>query len=122
MLADLPPHSSVTFFKVAAALAMMSRPTSVEPVNATLSTSGLVVSTSPITPPGPEMMFTTPGGNPTSSTIRASSSAFSGVSDAGFSTIVLPVASAGPSFHTAISSGKFHGMMEAHTPIGSRMV
>ena len=119
---DLPPHSNVTFFRVPEALAMMSLPTSVDPVKAILSTSGLVVSTSPILPPGPEMMLTTPGGNPHSSTIRASSIADNGVSDAGFSTMVLPVPSAGPSFQTAIISGKFHGMIDAHTPIGSRMV
>ena len=122
ILADLPPHSRVTFFSVPDALAMMSRPTSVEPVKATLSTSGLVVMTSPMLPPGPAMMLTTPGGKPTSSMIRASSIALSGVSLAGLSTIVLPVASAGPSFQTAISSGKFHGMIEAQTPIGSRIV
>ena len=101
---------------------MISRPTSVDPVKATLSTSGLVVMTSPMRPPGPVMMLTTPSGNPHSSTMRASSMADSGVSVAGLSTIVFPVASAGPSFHTAIISGKFHGMIDAHTPIGSLIV
>ena len=38
-------------------------------------------------------------------------SAVSGVCSAGFRTIVQPAASAGPSFHAAISSGKFHGMI-----------
>ena len=33
----------------------------------------------------------------------------SGVCSAGFSTTQLPAASAGASFQTAISSGKFHG-------------
>ena len=122
ILADLPPHSSVTFFRVPAALTMMSLPTSVEPVKAILSTSGLVVSTSPISPPGPVITFTTPGGKPHSSMMRASSMAESGVSEAGFKMIVLPVPSAGPSFHTAIISGKFHGMIDAHTPMGSRIV
>ena len=52
--------------------------------------------------------------------ILASSKAEHGVSVAGFRTTVLPVASAGPSFHTAIMSGKFHGMIWPQTPIGSR--
>ena len=42
----------------------------------------------------------------------------SGVVSAGFSTTVLPVASAGASFHAAISSGKFHGMIWPATPTG----
>ncbi len=44
----------------------------------------------------------------------------SGVFDAGLSTTLLPIASAGASFQTAITSGKFHGTMPAHTPTGSR--
>jgi hypothetical protein len=50
----------------------------------------------------------------------ASSKAEQGVSVAGFNTRVFPVASAGPIFHTAIMSGKFHGMICPHTPNGSR--
>lgn len=42
-----------------------------------------------------------------------------GVCSAGFSTTQLPAASAGASFHTAISSGKFHGMICPTTPSGS---
>ena len=42
-----------------------------------------------------------------------------GVCSAGLSTIALPPASAGASFHTAISSGKFHGMIWPTTPSGS---
>ena len=42
-----------------------------------------------------------------------------GVCSAGFSTTQLPAASAGASFHTAISSGKFHGMIWPTTPSGS---
>ena len=46
----------------------------------------------------------------------------SGVSSAGFSTTVLPAASAGASFHEAIASGKFHGVISPTTPSGSRNV
>src|SRR5512135_3357514 len=34
----------------------------------------------------------------------------------------LPAASAGPIFHAAMISGKFHGTMAATTPIGSRVI
>ena len=50
--------------------------------------------------------------------ISARTSAVSGVVSAGLSTTVLPHASAGASFHAAISSGKFHGMTWPATPIG----
>jgi hypothetical protein len=40
MFAALPPSSSVSFFAVPASAFWMRLPTSVEPVNATLSTSG----------------------------------------------------------------------------------
>src|SRR5437870_7820837 len=64
-------------------------------------------------------MFTTPSGSPASSSSSPSRSAVSGVCSAGFSTLVLPQASAGPSFHAAMRSGKFHGMICPHTPTGS---
>ena len=56
-------------------------------------------------------MLTTPGGSSASWITCASSSAVSGVVSAGFNTAVLPVASAGASFHAAMSIGKFHGMI-----------
>ena len=43
-----------------------------------------------------------------------------GVGDAGFMTEQLPAASAGASFHAAISSGKLNGMIWPTTPSGSR--
>ena len=56
----------------------------------------------------PVTMFTAPGGRSASSMIFARRSAVSGVVSAGLSTQVLPAASAGASFHAAMSSGKFH--------------
>ncbi len=44
----------------------------------------------------------------------------SGVCSAGLRTTVQPVANAGPSFHAAISSGKFQGITWPTTPTGSR--
>ncbi len=66
--------------------------------------------------------LTTPSGTPASAISWASRSAVSGVCSAGFSITQFPVASAGASFHAAISSGKFHGMIWPHTPTGSRSV
>ena len=43
----------------------------------------------------------------------------SGVSEAGFRTIVHPAARAGANFQPAMLSGKFHGTMAPTTPIGS---
>src|SRR6202050_3802651 len=64
-------------------------------------------------------MFTTPWGHPASMISSPSRSAVSGVCSAGFNTTVQPTASAGPSFHAAISSGKFQGIICPATPTGS---
>jgi hypothetical protein len=77
-------------------------------VKATLSMSGSRTSVAPAEP-SPGMIETTPSGSSASWQISASSSAVSGVVSAGFSTEVFPQASAGASFHAAISSGKFQG-------------
>ena len=42
-------------------------------------------------------------------------------SDAGFSTTVLPYASAGAAFHSGIANGKFHGVISPATPRGRRL-
>ena len=69
--------------------------------------------------PSPVTMLSTPGGSPASRQISAKASAVSGVYSAGFSTTVLPAASAGAIFHASISSGKFHGITCPHTPWGA---
>ena len=114
MLADLPPSSSVRPTARPASAAWISRPTLVEPVKATLSTSART-SAAPVTP-SPVTMFTTPAGSSASWQMSASSRAVSGVVSAGFSTAVLPHAIAGASFHAAIRSGKFHGTIWPTTP------
>ena len=121
MFGDLPPSSSVTRFSARPAFEPISRPTAVEPVNAILSMSGCSTTAAPVSP-SPVRTFSTPGGKPTSSASSPRRRALSGVCSAGFSTIVQPAASAGPSFHAAISSGKFHGTIWPHTPTGSRRV
>src|ERR1039457_6213735 len=110
MFGDLPPNSRETFFRLPAAACRINLPTSVDPVNATLSTSGCDASAAPAVSPQPGPTLTTLSGNPASAINSASNNAVSGVCSAGFKTTVQPVASAGPSFQAAISSGKFHGM------------
>jgi hypothetical protein len=68
--------------------------------------------------PSPVTMLTTPFGSPPRSVISANSSAVSEVNSAGFSTTVLPAASAGAIFQASISSGKFHGIICAADAIG----
>ena len=112
---DLPPSSSESRLPVPAVVRRMARPTSVEPVNAILSTSGCWTSASPVRP-SPVTMLITPGGRPISFTISAKSSAVNGVNSAGFSTTVLPMASAGATFQASISNGKFQVMICPATP------
>ena len=95
----------------------ISLPTAVEPVKATLSTSGCVTRAMPISP-GPVTMLTVPGGRSAWRQTSAKSRAVSGVELAGLSTTVLPAASAGAIFQASISSGKFHGITWAATPSG----
>ena len=64
----------------------------------------------------------TPAGRPDSSRIATSASIDSGVSWAGFTTIVQPAAMAGPSLRVPIAIGKFHGVTRRHGPTGWRIV
>jgi hypothetical protein len=121
MFGDLPPSSSVKRLSARPAFEPISRPTSVEPVNAILSTSGWSTSAAPVAP-SPVTTFSTPSGIPASSASSPRRSAVSGVCSAGFNTIVQPAARAGETFHDAISRGKFQGTICAHTPTGSLSV
>src|SRR4051812_33308631 len=95
-LAALPPSSSETFFTVLAASSATRRPARVEPVNDTMSTSGCAAIASPTTGPEPERKLNTPAGTPASWTISAKTKHDSGTTSLGFTTIVQPAASAGP--------------------------
>jgi hypothetical protein len=98
---------------------MIDLPTSVDPVKHTLRTAGCVTNRCPTTLPLPGSTVNTPSGSPASSASSPSRIAVSGVSSAGFSTTVLPAASAGPKPQAAIGIGKFHGTMIPTTPSGS---
>ena len=67
------------------------------------------------------MTLRTPPGSPHSSSSWASAKADSGVSCAGFMTIVQPAAIAGPILRVPIAIGKFHGVMKKQGPTGWRM-
>ena len=66
------------------------------------------------------MTLTTPAGTPASSMQRTTSSAVSGVAEAGLTIIVQPAARAGPSLRVIIAAGKFQGVIAAVTPTGWR--
>jgi len=112
-----PPSSSESFFPDPAVALRMRRPTSVEPVNAILSTSLWFTISSPVRP-SPVTTLSTPAGSPASCAISARHSAVSGVNSAGFSTTVFPAASAGAIFHATINKGKFQGTICPTTPTG----
>ena len=114
----LPPSSSESRLPLPAVARRIARPTSVEPVKATLSTPGWSTSAAPVRP-SPVTMLTTPSGRRAATHSSANASAVSDVYSAGFSTSVLPAASAGAIFQASISSGKFHGMIWPTTPSGS---
>ncbi len=100
--ADLPPSSRNTRFTVALAAAMIWRPTGVEPVKETTSTSGCVVSSAPTSGADAVSTFTTPGGMSVRSAMSFPSARVAhGVSGAPLSTTVHPAASAGASFARA---------------------
>jgi len=107
----------VSRLRVPATARAICRPTSVDPVNATLSTSGWATTAAPVAPP-PVTMFTTPGGRSACWQIWAKVSAVRGVVSAGLSTTVLPVARAGATFQASMRSGKFHGITWPATPSG----
>ena len=114
----LPPRSKVTFFKFEPAAAfMICRPTMVDPVKATLSTSMWEEMAAPATLPKPDRILITPGGKPASLTSLAAYRALRGVCSADLRTTTLPQAMAGPIFQAHMRRGKFHGMIWPQTPI-----
>ena len=82
----------------------MCFPVCTDPVSATMSTSGWLISAWPVGSPGPVSTFNTPFGR-MSAASSASLSVVIGVVSAGFSTTVFPAARAGPIFQIAIISG-----------------
>ena len=119
IIGSLPPSSSVVRLEPTAASAATRSPVGVEPVKATLRTSGCVTSASPVTGPVPVTTLNTPSGR-ISLRISCRRSVVNGVVSAGFATTVLPHSSAGPSLLQSSVVGKFHGTIAATTPSGRR--
>src|SRR6478672_2351097 len=116
-----PPISSCTPAPALTAAAATDGPTSCDPVKVTASTSGDDASAAPIFEPGPITRLSTPGGRPARCTMSAIIHGDAGTSSAGLNTTQFPNASAGAIFHAGIASGKFHGVIAATTPNGSRV-
>src|SRR5204863_8216994 len=92
------------------------------PVHPASSPRGTFARAAPTAETGPARTHSAAGDSPASTRISARWSTDRGVYEAGFTTIVFPQARAGAIFHVAITNGKFHGVMSAHTPTGSRRV
>ena len=101
---DLPPSSSVTSFRLAAAAAMTFLPVPTSPVSETLAMRSCWVSNWPVSAK-PCTTLNTPSGSPASLKTSASFSAVRGVSSAGLKIMALPQARAGAAFQQAICSG-----------------
>src|SRR6202040_1607240 len=117
----LPPNSNDNFLTVPAHCCISNLPTSVEPVKVSLRTIGFEVSSPPTSFDGPVTQEKTPFGTPARSASSHRAKAENGVAVAGFNTILKPAPKAGPALRVIIAAGKFHGVIAAHTPIGSLM-
>src|SRR5689334_21510458 len=101
-----------------AAAAITARAVGPPPVSVTLATSGWPTSAAPTVGPKPVTTFTTPAGS-RSAISRTNSSTLAEANSLGFSTTVLPQASAGASLLATVISGEFQGRIAAITPSGS---
>src|SRR5439155_26310186 len=97
-------------------------PTGPDPVKLTAVTAGSRNKSGPTTVPDPSTTLKTPAGRRAAAAVSPSSVAMWDDASAGLSTTVLPNARAGAAFQSGIASGKFHGVMSATTPTGSRSV
>ncbi|CSI50106.1 Uncharacterised protein [Vibrio cholerae] len=98
--------------------AIKSLPTPVEPVNESLRTVLLSVSTRPISIASPVTTCNKPSGIPACCARSAKAKAVNGVSGAGFKTTAQPAAKAGAHLRVIMAAGKFQGVIAATTPTG----
>ena len=99
----LPPSSRWATLRSGAAAVATAIPARVEPVMEIIRGTGCAASRAPVSR-SPQTRLTTPGGK-TSCALRTSQAEEAGVVSEGFSTAVLPAASAGASFQMAIIAG-----------------
>ena len=117
--ADLPPSSSTQRLTCAPQTSPIFLPTSVEPVNVTMSTSGWATRRSDASRVAATMLIT-PGGNPASVTRSAIANSVSGSGSGALTTAVQPATIAGAIFWAMPGSGKLNAVSAATTPTGSR--
>ena len=108
MFADFPPSSRVEGISFSAAARATLRPTSVEPVKASLRKPLCSSMYCPDLEPEPVITLNTPAGI-TSCTSFANSSTLRGVELEDLKTVQQPLASTGASFQAAMRNGKFQG-------------
>ena len=102
----LPPSSSETCFIFdSAAYCSILRPVGPLPVNANFATSIWRARACPASAPNPGTTLKTPSGNPASTASSAMRNADRDEFSAGFTTMLFPIASAGPTFHEVIIIG-----------------
>ncbi|KAH3673889.1 hypothetical protein OGATHE_001869 [Ogataea polymorpha] len=116
---DFPPHSRVHALRFSAASFWMVLPTTVLPVKVTLSMPGCDAMADPTLAPRPQTTFSSPAGAPAFKKSSHMYRAQRGVFSDGLTTMALPAAKQGATFHANVEHGKFHAMMAAHTPYGS---
>ena len=125
MFADLPPSSSESPFVFEAAARITARPAVVDPVKAILSTASDAARCWPTKAPRSMSEVSTlnaPSGRPASCRNWASRIVGEAQKCDGLITAVQPAASAGATFATTAASGKFHAVIIAATPTGSRRI
>src|SRR5439155_10930708 len=98
MNGDLPPSSRLQATRFAPAACAIDFAVGTEPVNEMRASRGSATSVAPVAAPLPWTTLNTPAGRPAAAAQSASSELVSGAHSGGFSTTVLPAASAGPSF------------------------
>src|SRR6056297_2069084 len=95
------------------------RPTWVEPVKVSLRTIGFSQNSLPVSEAFDDVTTEkTPLGMPARSAKTPKAVADSGVSSAGRATNAQPAAKAGAALRVIIALGKFHGVIDAATPMG----
>ena len=95
------------------------RPTAVDPVKVNLRTIGFSQNSCPVLGASDVVTtWNTPAGKPARSASTAIAVADNGVNSAGRAMNAHPAARAGAALRVIIAFGKFHGVMDAATPMG----
>ncbi len=121
IMALMPPVSAISGRIApsrAASARLSQRPVAVEPVNTTPASAACLSAVSPNTRPTIGKVARAACGTPAACSSSVKASATRGVVSAGLATTVLPVTSAATTWPAKMASGKFHGLMQAHTPRG----